>query len=209
MPLVKYYGETEKCSFLRDDGSLINSPVDKKRLALKEEYPFVGGTETKPIAEFLLESDYYPSKSMDAGLLFDPFIYDRWAMSSFDLLPLEFYHYIPARRSKSFVFNGLVYGGEWHLVRPTVTELEIGNTYPVAMWDLINSIIKRLIRYIGADNTLLSFELQFDNDFLNSNSAYRGCAIEHIAFGLLDMEGDPCENAERIENLVASLEGLD
>lgn len=220
MPLVKYYGKTEKCSeFLRPDGSLINSPVDKNRLALKEEYPFVDGTETKPIAEFLLESAYYPSPNNYGGLIFDPYIFDRWDKLNIDLLPNEFCHYISPRRHKSFVFNGLVYGGEFHRLKDSSDQL-LNLSAPsvdflglvserVALWDLMNSIIKRLIRYLGADNTLLSFEIQFDNAFLNNNSAYGGCAIEHVAFGLLDMEGDPCENAERIENLVASLEGLD
>src|SRR5574340_608380 len=118
MPLVKYYGEScvsERLEFLRatgDGGSvLVESPVDEARKALVEEYKWLDGTETVPIAGFLLESYWSPYQM---PLVYDRWVYDRWAKYNIDLFPEELKTFISPRNRKSFVFNGLVYGRGIH-----------------------------------------------------------------------------------------------
>lgn len=209
MPLVKYYGEScvsERLEFLRatgDGGSvLVESPVDEARKALVEEYKWLDGTETVPIAGFLLESYWSPYQM---PLVYDRWVYDRWAEYNIDLFPEEFKTFISPRNRKSFVFNGLVYGRGIHIIYLTPDDEQ-----PPEFHSLLVSLIDRVVRYIGADNTLISFHMVFDKRGLDNKEGwkYEGCSVENVGFGLLDFEGDQEYNAKEIEKKIGVLEGI-
>lgn len=167
-----------------------------------------------PIVGFLLEEDVYawPLTTNDP-LEYDKFPCERYRTMGFwseaenynfhELIwPLEFVN--PPKEGDTdqrFRFSGLVYGRtlfNWWGDAPDSEPLS----------SLFSSICERVVRYLGADNCLLTFDVdfRFAEDYNNNipliNVGRCGWTLEETPGGVTE------EKLRLVENFIAAQEGL-